>query len=375
MPRVFLVVMDSVGIGGAPDADKYFNGEISDFGSNTVLHIAQYMEKLGRPLKLPQLNSLGLGSAIFHSVGIEHPDLPVSNNANWEIAGLPVTWDWHYFTEKTNSFPKKIIKSICEISGVNGILGNKHASGIEIIEEFGQLHVETSMPICYTSADSVFQIAAHETAFGLDRLYELCEKLSPLIHSLNIGRVIARPFLGSKDEGWRRTKNRKDYAMVPPSPVLIDWVKAAGGKTYSIGKIGDIFSMRNIDFNVTGSDADLMQQLEEHTHFADNGSLIFANFVEFDSLYGHRRDPLGYAKALEWFDNGIASVVKNLLEDDLLIITADHGNDPTWSGTDHTREQVPILLHGKANLIQSEIDLNVIAALASSHLGVAIEDP
>ena len=392
MPRVFLVVMDSVGIGGAPDADKYFNGEISDFGSNTVLHIAQYMEKLGRPLKLPQLNSLGLGSAIFHSVGIEHPDLPVSNNANWavgretskgkdtpsghwEIAGLPVTWDWHYFTEKTNSFPKEIIKSICEISGVNGILGNKHASGIEIIEEFGQLHVETSMPICYTSADSVFQIAAHETAFGLDRLYELCEKLSPMIHSLNIGRVIARPFLGSKDEGWRRTKNRKDYAMVPPSPVLIDWVKAAGRKTYSIGKIGDIFSMRNIDFNVKGSDAELIQQLEEHTHFADNGSLIFANFVEFDSLYGHRRDPLGYAKALEWFDNGIASVVKNLLEDDLLIITADHGNDPTWSGTDHTREQVPILLHGKANLIQSEIDLNVIAALASSHLGVAIKDP
>ena len=163
--------------------------------------------------------------------------------------------------------------------------------------------------------------------------------------------------------------------MVPPSPVLIDWVKAAGRKTYSVGKIGDIFSMRNIDFNVKGSDAELMQQLEEHTHFADNGSLIFANFVEFDSLYGHRRDPLGYAKALEWFDNGIASVVKNLLEDDLLIITADHGNDPTWSGSDHTREQVPILLHGKANLIQSEIDLNVIAALASSHLGVAIKDP
>jgi len=208
-----------------------------------------------------------------------------------------------------------------------------------------------------------------------DRLYELCEKLSPLIHSLNIGRVIARPFLGSKDEGWRRTKNRKDYAMLPPSPVLIDWVKAAGGKTYSIGKIGDIFSMRNIDFNVTGSDADLMQQLEEHTHFADDGSLIFANFVEFDSLYGHRRDPLGYAKALEWFDSGIASVVKNLLEDDLLIVTADHGNDPTWPGTDHTREKVPILLHGKADLIQSEIDLNVIAAIASSHLGVVIKDP
>ena len=291
------------------------------------------------------------------------------------MAALRFNWNCIYFTKKKILFPKEIIKSICEISGVNGILGNKHASGIEIIEEFGQLHVETSMPICYTSADSVFQIAAHETAFGLDRLYELCEKLSPLMHSLNIGRVIARPFLGSKDEGWRRTKNRKDYAMLPPSPVLIDWVKAAGGKTYSIGKIGDIFSMRNIDFNVKGSDADLMQQLEEHTHFADNGSLIFANFVEFDSLYGHRRDPLGYAKALEWFDNGIASVVKNLLEDDLLIITADHGNDPTWSGTDHTREQVPILLHGKANLIQSEIDLNVIAALASSHLGVAIKDP
>ena len=392
MPRVFLVVMDSVGIGGAPDADKYFNGEISDFGSNTVLHIAQYMEKLGRPLKLPQLNSLGLGSAIFHSVGIEHPDLPVSNNANWavgretskgkdtpsghwEIAGLPVTWDWHYFTEKTNSFPKEIIKSICEISGVNGILGNKHASGIEIIEEFGQFHVETSMPICYTSADSVFQIAAHETAFGLDRLYELCEKLSPMMHSLNIGRVIARPFLGSKDEGWRRTKNRKDYAMVPPSPVLIDWVKASGGKTYAIGKIGDIFSMRNIDFNFTGSDLDLMDQLQKQIDSAEDGSLIFANFVEFDSLFGHRRDPTGYAKALEWFDNEIASVVRNLLEDDLLIITADHGNDPTWSGTDHTREQVPVLIKGKADLIQSGIEFKDVAELASKHLGVAIPEP
>ena len=392
MARVFLVVMDSVGIGGAPDADKYFNGDVSDFGSNTVLHIAEHMQEKGSPLNLPQLNALGLGSALYHSVGIEHPNLPIDKAANWavgkesslgkdtpsghwELAGLPVTWDWHYFTSKTNSFPEEIISAICQIAQVDGILGNKHASGLKIIEEFGQSHVETSMPICYTSADSVFQIAAHETAFGLDRLYELCEKLSPMIHSLNIGRVIARPFLGSKDEGWRRTKNRKDYAMVPPSPVLIDWVKAAGRKTYSIGKIGDIFSMRNIDFNVKGSDAELMQQLEEHTHFADNGSLIFANFVEFDSLYGHRRDPFGYAKALEWFDNGIASVVKNLLEDDLLIITADHGNDPTWSGTDHTREQVPILLHGKANLIQSEIDLNVIAALASSHLGVAIKDP
>ena len=163
--------------------------------------------------------------------------------------------------------------------------------------------------------------------------------------------------------------------MMPPRSVLIDWVKASGGKTYAIGKIGDIFSMRNIDFNFTGTDLDLMDQLKKQIESAEDGSLIFANFVEFDSLFGHRRDPTGYAKALEWFDNEIASVVGNLLEDDLLIITADHGNDPTWSGTDHTREQVPILLHGKANLIQSEIDLNVIAALASSHLGVAIEDP
>jgi phosphopentomutase len=392
MARVFLVVMDSVGIGGAPDADKYFNGDISDFGSNTVLHIAEYMRKRGRPLKLPQLNALGLGSAIHHSAGIRHPDLPIEPDANWavgqessrgkdtpsghwEIAGLPVTWDWHYFKDKTNSFPTEIINLICQIAQVDGILGNKHASGIRIIEEFGQSHVETSMPICYTSADSVFQIAAHETVFGLDRLYDLCEKLSPEIHNLNVGRVIARPFGGSKEEGWERTKNRRDYAMLPPSSVLTDWVKASGGKTYAIGKIGDIFSMRNIDSNVTGTDRDLMRQLQKHIEFAEDGSLIFANFVEFDSLFGHRRDPIGYAKALEWFDTGIADVVRNLLEDDLLIVTADHGNDPTWSGTDHTREQVPVLLLGKTDFIQSGIELSDVATLASKHLGVAIPDP
>ena len=392
MARVFLVVMDSVGIGGAPDADKYFNGDISDFGSNTVLHIAEYMRKRGRPLKLPQLNALGLGSAIHHSAGIRHPDLPIEPDANWavgqessrgkdtpsghwEIAGLPVTWDWHYFKDKTNSFPTEIINLICQIAQVDGILGNKHASGIRIIEEFGQSHVETSMPICYTSADSVFQIAAHETVFGLDRLYDLCEKLSPAIHNLNVGRVIARPFGGSKEEGWERTKNRRDYAMLPPSSVLTDWVKASGGKTYAIGKIGDIFSMRNIDSNVTGTDRDLMRQLQKHIEFAEDGSLIFANFVEFDSLFGHRRDPIGYAKALEWFDTGIADVVRNLLEDDLLIVTADHGNDPTWSGTDHTREQVPVLILGKTDFIQSGIELSDVATLASKHLGVAIPDP
>ena len=392
MARVFLVVMDSVGIGGAPDADKYFNGDISDFGSNTVLHIAEYMRKRGRPLKLPQLNALGLGSAIHHSAGIRHPDLPIEPDANWavgqessrgkdtpsghwEIAGLPVTWDWHYFKDKTNSFPTEIINLICQIAQVDGILGNKHASGIKIIEEFGQSHVETSMPICYTSADSVFQIAAHETVFGLDRLYDLCEKLSPAIHNLNVGRVIARPFRGSKEEGWERTKNRRDYAMLPPSSVLTDWVKASGGKNYAIGKIGDIFSMRNIDSNVTGTDRDLMRQLQKHIEFAEDGSLIFANFVEFDSLFGHRRDPIGYAKALEWFDTGIADVVRNLLEDDLLIVTADHGNDPTWSGTDHTREQVPVLLLGKTDFIQSGIELSDVATLASKHLGVAIPDP
>ena len=392
MARVFLVVMDSVGIGGAPDADKYFNGDISDFGSNTVLHIAEYMRKRGRPLKLPQLNALGLGSAIHHSAGIRHPDLPIEPDANWavgqessrgkdtpsghwEIAGLPVTWDWHYFKDKTNSFPTEIINLICQIAQVDGILGNKHASGIRIIEEFGQSHVETLMPICYTSADSVFQIAAHETVFGLDRLYDLCEKLSPAIHNLNVGRVIARPFGGSKEEGWERTKNRRDFAMLPPSSVLTDWVKASGGKTYAIGKIGDIFSMRNIDSNVTGTDRDLMRQLQKHIEFAEDGSLIFANFVEFDSLFGHRRDPIGYAKALEWFDTGIADVVRNLLEDDLLIVTADHGNDPTWSGTDHTREQVPVLLLGKTDFIQSGIELSDVATLASKHLGVAIPDP
>ena len=163
--------------------------------------------------------------------------------------------------------------------------------------------------------------------------------------------------------------------MLPPSSVLTDWVKASGGKNYAIGKIGDIFSMRNIDSKVTGTDRDLMRELQKHIEFAEDGSLIFANFVEFDSLFGHRRDPKGYAKALEWFDTEIADVVRNLLEDDLLIVTADHGNDPTWSGTDHTREQVPVLLLGKTDFIQSGIELSDVATLASKHLGVAIPDP
>ncbi|WP_209547106.1 phosphopentomutase [Ruegeria sp. HKCCSP346] len=398
MSRAFLVVMDSVGIGGAPDADRFFNGDVPDSGANTLAHIAQACA-LGRaedgrsgPLILPTLDALGLGAAARLASGDATPGLNAKPNGlwgcarehspgkdtpsgHWELAGLPVPWDWHYFPDTVPAFPAGLSRAAAQAAGTEGILGDCHASGTAIIAELGAEHMRTGWPICYTSADSVFQIAAHEESFGLDRLLGMCRALAPRLHKMKVGRVIARPFVGSPEVGFERTANRKDFAILPPAPVLTNWVQDAGRKVHAVGKIGDIFSMQGIDTLRKGSDAELMRHLSDLVDDAEQGSLTFANFVEFDSLYGHRRDISGYARALEWFDHEIGKILAGLRPDDLLLLTADHGNDPSWTGTDHTREQVPVLISGSGTGQIGQVDFADIAASIAHHLNIPAQGP
>ncbi|MEL6167112.1 MAG: phosphopentomutase [Pseudomonadota bacterium] len=392
MTRAFLVVLDSVGVGGAPDAAEFFNGAVPDTGANTLAHIAQACARGdaedGRsgPLCVSNLDALGLGSAVRLASGAETPGLTAdavglwgaateqspgkdTPSGHWELAGVPVPWHWHAFPDETPAFPADLVSEVCTRAGTDGILGNRHASGTVVIEEEGRRHIETGWPICYTSADSVFQIAAHEQAFGLDRLMRLCEDLSPTLHAMKVGRVIARPFVG-KPGHFERTGNRRDFAISPPAATLCDKVQEAGRTVHAIGKIGDIFSMRGIDAVVKGPDRDLMLHLKSAAQTAPAGSLIFANFVEFDSIYGHRRDVSGYARALEWFDAEIPAFHAALGPGDLVIYTADHGNDPTWVGTDHTRERVPVLGYGAGPKSVGHVSFVDVAASLAAHLGV-----
>lgn len=398
MTRAFLVVMDSVGIGGAPDAADFFNNGVPDTGADTLGHIfdacARGEAEEGRsgPLSLPVLGSLGLlhaadlasggcrvglratqptgtwGAATEVSRGKDTP------SGHWELAGLPVPWDWTYFPDTVPAFPEDLTAKVCAIAGTDGILANCHGSGTVMVERFGDEHVRTGRPICYTSADSVFQIAAHEDHFGLDRLYDLCERLAPILHDMKVGRVIARPFVGESGN-YARTPNRHDYAILPPKPVLTNWVQDAGRAVHAIGKIGDIFSMTGIDSVVKGADDALMDHLHDAVETMPEGSFTFANFVEFDSLYGHRRDVSGYARHLEWFDAGIGRFLPKLRDGDLLVITADHGNDPTWSGTDHTRERVPVLIAGRGAGPLGQVGFADVAASIAAHLGVPSQGP
>jgi phosphopentomutase len=398
MARAFLVVMDSVGIGGAPDAGAFFNGDLPDLGANTLAHIAQACaageaeEGRSGPLNLPNLDRLGLGAAMRLASGVPFPGLDAepqgrwgcaaelsrgkdTPSGHWELAGLPVPWDWHYFPDTTPSFPADLSAFVAEAAGTEGILGDCHASGTQIIAEHGAEHMRSGWPICYTSADSVFQIAAHEETFGLQRLLDLCQAVAPRLHAMKVGRVIARPFIGNEQDGFTRTTNRKDYAITPPAPVLTNWVQDAGCKVHAIGKIGDIFSMQGIDTLAKGADADLMEHLAERVANAEDGSLTFANFVEFDSLYGHRRDISGYARALEWFDAELGRILPQLREGDMLVLTADHGNDPSWPGTDHTREQVPVLVAGCGAGRLGQLRFADVAASIADHLGVMSQGP
>lgn len=368
MPRVCLLLMDSLGVGASLDADRYGNT-----GANTLGHIAQYCAEgkadtdfRSGSLSIPNLCRLGLQNVVLSSSGVplagcsvvEKPEsfwgYAVEKSAgkdtpsgHWEIAGVPVLEDWGYFPETEPCFPSALIQKFIEKANLPGILGDKHASGTDILVELGEEHIRTGMPIVYTSGDSVFQIAAHETHFGLERLYQLCEIAYVLVKPYRIGRVIARPFLGETANTFKRTGNRHDYAVEPPAETLLDSLKAAGKKVIAIGKTADIFAHRGItqeikaDGNMALFDATL-QALKDNS----DDCLIFTNFVDFDSMYGHRRNTAGYAAALEAFDRRLPELEALLKKEDCAVITADHGCDPTFSGTDHTREHIPAIMFG-----------------------------
>jgi len=262
------------------------------------------------------------------------------------MAGVPVLFDWGYFEQKTNSFPPELIAELCQRTGVSGVLGNCHASGTDILVKLGDEHIKTGKPICYTSADSVFQVAAHEQHFGLEKLLSFCRVARELLDKYNIGRVIARPFLGDSPDNYARTGNRRDYSVLPPAPTVLDKLTAAGGTVISIGKIADIYAHQGISENIKATglaaliDTTLLQMKKQSPH-----SLVFTNLVDFDQNYGHRRDVIGYGEALEYFDSRLPELIDACGDDTLLLMTADHGCDPTWPGTEHTREYIPVLAY------------------------------
>lgn len=367
MKRTFILMLDSFGVGAASDAEKF-----GDVGADTFGHIAQACAEgkadIGRqgPLKLPNLARFGLGHAGFESMGkfaagfddnvdligaYGHADELSSGkdtpSGHWEMAGVPVLYEWGYFSDLTNSFPKELTDKILKRAGLDSFLGNSHASGTKILEELGEEHMKTGMPIFYTSADSVFQIACHEESFGLENLYNLCKIAREELEPYNIGRVIARPFVGTGPSDFARTGNRHDYAVLPPAPTVLDKLKEAGGEVVSIGKISDIYAHSGItqQFKATGLEELFDETLAQIKRAGDN-TIVFTNFVDFDSHYGHRRDVAGYAKALEYFDSRLPELLAILQPEDLVVFTADHGCDPTWVGTEHTRERVPVLAYG-----------------------------
>lgn len=369
MARAILIVLDSVGCGGAEDAATY-----GDEGSDTLGHIAAACAE-GRgdreglrsgPLHIPNLARLGLSHACEASTGkplagVARPNTPLGRygygvevsqgkdtpSGHWEIAGCPVPFKWGYFTALENTFPPDLVAAIIREGALPGILGNKHASGTAVIDELAEEHIRTGKPICYTSVDSVLQIAAHEEHFGLERLYALCKKVRVLVDPLRIGRVIARPFVGTTESGFTRTGNRKDFAIPPPDETLLDRLTAQARPVVTVGKIGDIFAHRNTGEEIKpfGNAAMFAAALEAFERLPDGG-FCFVNLVDFDTEYGHRRDIPGYAAALEAFDRDLPKLEALLKPGDLAIITADHGNDPSWPGSDHTREHVPILAFG-----------------------------
>jgi phosphopentomutase len=396
MARAFVLVLDSVGIGAAPDAARY-----GDEGADTVGHIARACaageaDRDGLregPLCVPHLVRLGLGKACRLATGAVPPGLEDGSattgrfgcaseiskgkdtpSGHWELAGTPVSFDWGYFPRTVPSFPPHLIRTLCRRADLPGILGDCHASGTKIIAELGVEHMRTGKPICYTSADSVFQIAAHEQTFGLDRLYELCAIARELVDPLNIGRVIARPFVGASPDDFARTANRRDYSVPPPSPTVLDCATAADRDVVTVGKVADIFAHSGTGrvLKADGNAALFDRTMQGIGALADGG-LLFANFIDFDTIHGHRRDPAGYAAALEAFDARIPEIEAALRPGDLVVISADHGCDPTWQGTDHTRERVPVLAFGPAvrpGAIGARKTFADVGATVAAHLGL-----
>jgi phosphopentomutase len=360
-------VIDSLGIGSLPDAAAY-----GDAGADTLGHIAEACAAgradVGRQgaLVIPNLERLGLVRAASAARGQPLPGFVVAAeptaawgfaaelsrgkdtiSGHWEMAGQPVREDWGYFSDLTDSMPAALLDDLARRTGVPGFLGNCHASGTEVIERLGEEHLRTGRPIVYTSADSVLQVCAHEEAFGLDRLYSLCQVARELVDAYRIGRVIARPFIGRTPADFQRTAHRRDYSVPPPGDTLLDFLSRAGGEVIGVGKVPDIFAGRGITRRVKASGLEaLMRVTADALAGAGDRALVFTNLVDFDQEYGHRRDIPGYARALEWLDGELGRMVATLGDGDLLVITADHGNDPSWEGWNHTREYVPVLAAG-----------------------------
>lgn len=376
--RVIVMVLDSFGIGDLPDAEKF-----GDKGSNTLGHIDKYCHDNGLQFKIPNLLKLGLGRAYqsvngkslhsdnsdysvhgFYGAARELSSGKDTTSGHWEIGGCPVMFDWGYFTSHENSFPPELLDKIVKRAGIPGFLGNCHASGTTIIAELGEEHIKTGKPIFYTSADSVFQIACHEESFGLESLYRLCEITREELEPYNIARVIARPFDGDSPANFARTKNRKDYSLLPSAPTILDVCKEHGGEVVAIGKIGDIYAHQGTTVEIKASG---LPELTDKTIAAikeypanDKPVYIMTNLVDFDMNFGHRRDVKGYKEALEYFDTRIPEIIESLNQNDILIFTADHGCDPTWIGTDHTREHIPVIGYHAAK----EIDIGIRGTFA-----------
>ncbi len=359
MKRVFLVVLDSVGCGYLPDADKY-----GDVGANTLGHIADNIDNFD----LPNLTKLGLSNILSlkgvsknsDATGIygkmaEQAAGKDTPSGHWEITGLILKKP---FPTYANGFPEDLLKEFMKATGMKGYLGNKVASGTEIIKELGEEHLKTGYPIVYTSADSVFQIAAHEDVIPIDKLYDICIKTRKmLVGEHNIGRVIARPFIG-KPGNFTRTERRKDFALTPPEDTLLDKVSNSGKDVIAVGKISDIFNGKGITKSIhTGNNTEGIETIYKLLDDDSINGLVFVNLVDFDMLYGHRRNVQGYYDALVQFDNALKNIMGKMKEDDVLFITADHGNDPTYKGTDHTREYVPVIGFGKQ--LKSNINIGI----------------
>ncbi len=369
MKRAIILVLDSFGIGASDDADDF-----GDAGANTLGHIAEQCalglanDQRSGALKLPNLTRLGLMHAARQSSGDWPQDCAHeaeivaaygyakelstgkdTSSGHWEMAGVPVLSDWGYFTDLEHSFPDSLLDAFVEKANLPGILGNCHASGTDIIMKLGEEHMRSGKPIVYTSADSVFQIACHEGSFGLERLLEISKTAFSLLGEFNICRVIARPFTGSDNSNFVRTGNRRDFSVKPLGETLLDKLVADKGQVLAVGKISDIFAAQGVTEKIKATGLTSLFDVTLSTvKRAGDRSLIFTNFVDFDSEYGHRRNVAGYARALEEFDQRLPELLDILSAGDVLVITADHGCDPTWPGSDHTREHIPVLVYGES---------------------------
>jgi len=377
--RICLIVLDSAGIGAMPDAAAW-----GDAGADTLGHIIA-----SRNVELPNLQKMGLGN-IRPIRGLSAAETPIGSfgkctlksngkdttTGHWEMAGIILE---KAFPTYPDGFPTRIIDRFIKEASVPGILGNVPASGTEIIKDLGEEHVRSGKPIVYTSADSVFQIAAHEEVVPIDRLYEMCEIARRILDGEDrVGRVIARPFLGTNASDFKRTENRHDYAVPPPTENLLPLLKDAGLDVVCIGKIASIYDSVGVTEDLTAKNNDQAIDQTINALKADSRGLIFSNLVDFDMLYGHRRDTEGYAKALEHFDSRLPQIVDAMRDDDLLVMTADHGNDPTYPGSDHTREYVPLLVYGKK--ARAGVDLGTRGSLAdigqtiAENFGLRLDD-